>query len=244
MSAKISLAAGSAIAGGLGLFAALSGPLGARLGLWHPLIGFAVFAAGIGLGGGLGFIGGLLGLLRSRRRQDPVGRSYGLIAIVLALAMLGSAGSVLLLRETVPIHDITSDPADPVDFIQAVHHPDNQGRDLSYPHGGADVIELQRRHYPDIAPIRLSLPADEAFDRALAAAAELRWTITWQNRGLGRFEAFHQTVFFGFLDDVAVRVRAAGSGSIVDVRSTSRVGVSDFGTNARRIRGFAQILQR
>jgi uncharacterized protein (DUF1499 family) len=50
-------------------------------------------------------------------------------------------------------------------------------------------------------------------------------------------EATDTTFWFGFKDDVVVRVRAAenGGGSIVDVRSVSRVGQSDLGLNAKRI---------
>ena len=59
----------------------------------------------------------------------------------------------------------------------------------------------------------------------------------------GRLEATARTRWFGFRDDVVVRVRPDGAGSRVDVRSVSRVGRSDLGTNARRIRGFMDALR-
>lgn len=55
----------------------------------------------------------------------------------------------------------------------------------------------------------------------------------------GRIEATATTRWFGFKDDVVIRiVPSAVNGSRVDIRSVSRVGLSDVGTNARRIRTF------
>ena len=54
----------------------------------------------------------------------------------------------------------------------------------------------------------------------------------------GRIEATDTTFWFGFKDDVVVRVQPADNGSRIDVRSESRVGKSDVGTNARRIRAY------
>jgi uncharacterized protein (DUF1499 family) len=59
----------------------------------------------------------------------------------------------------------------------------------------------------------------------------------------GRLEATARTPWFGFYDDVVVRVRAQGTGSRVDVRSVSRVGRSDVGMNAKRIREFTRRLR-
>ncbi len=46
-----------------------------------------------------------------------------------------------------------------------------------------------------------------------------------------------ETFWFGFKDDVVIRVRpvADGGSSRIDVRSISRVGLSDLGANAKRI---------
>ena len=103
--------------------------------------------------------------------------------------------------------------------------------------------KVQRDAYPDIAPIALAEPRDRAYERALAAAEAMGWQIVGRDPAAGRFEAVDTTFWFGFKDDVAVRVAAApGGGSRVDVRSKSRVGRGDAGTNARRIRGFRERL--
>ena len=95
----------------------------------------------------------------------------------------------------------------------------------------------------DLAPITLSIPSDQAFDRALAAAQEAGWRIVTADKGSGRIEATDTTRWFGFQDDIAVRLTPWGAGTRVDVRSVSRVGRSDVGTNARRISRYLDALQ-
>src|SRR3954465_2527116 len=103
---------------------------------------------------------------------------------------------------------------------------------------GAKAVELQRRNYPDIAPVTLDLPPPAAFDRALAAAKRLGWAIVETDKEAGRIEASEKSRWFGFTDDVVVRVAPAAAGSRIDVRSSSRVGTGDFGVNAARVRRY------
>ncbi|PZO06409.1 MAG: DUF1499 domain-containing protein, partial [Alphaproteobacteria bacterium] len=76
----------------------------------------------------------------------------------------------------------------------------------------------------------------------LAEAEAQGWTIVSQDPATGTLSATATTFWFGFKDDVAVRVRAEGAGSVVDVRSTSRVGLSDLGANAARIEAYLSSL--
>jgi len=76
--------------------------------------------------------------------------------------------------------------------------------------------------------------------RALAAARASGWAIVAADSAAGRIEATATTAWFGFKDDVVVRVAPEGTGSRVDVRSVSRVGKSDVGANARRIREYLE----
>ena len=64
------------------------------------------------------------------------------------------------------------------------------------------------------------------------------WEIVGSNAEEGRIEATDTTLWFGFKDDVVVRIQPRGDESLVDVRSLSRVGKSDVGTNAQRIRAY------
>ena len=104
--------------------------------------------------------------------------------------------------------------------------------------------EPQRAAYPDIAPIMSAEPRDRAYARALAAAQAMGWEIVAREPAAGRIEAVATTPWFGFEDDVLVRVAEVPGGSRIDVRSKSRVGRGDAGTNAKRIREFrAKLLE-
>jgi uncharacterized protein (DUF1499 family) len=100
------------------------------------------------------------------------------------------------------------------------------------------VAALQRRGYPDLRPAELAAPPGAAFGRALAAARAMGWEVAAADSASGRVEATATTRWFGFKDDVVVRLRPAGAGTRVDVRSASRVGQSDVGANADRIRAY------
>jgi uncharacterized protein (DUF1499 family) len=94
-----------------------------------------------------------------------------------------------------------------------------------------------------VQPLTLPVPPAQAFDRALAAARAMGWEIVDAAADQGRVEATATTFWFGFKDDVVVRVRPDASGSRIDVRSLSRVGRSDLGANAQRIRTYLDRLR-
>jgi uncharacterized protein (DUF1499 family) len=107
--------------------------------------------------------------------------------------------------------------------------------------GGYDAARLaalQQRAYPDLAPLRLAVPPGDAFTRALDAAAAMGWTIVAADPAQRRIEAYDKSLWFGFTDDIVVRLAPEGTGTRVDMRSASRVGISDLGKNARRIRAY------
>jgi uncharacterized protein (DUF1499 family) len=86
------------------------------------------------------------------------------------------------------------------------------------------------------------MPPAAAFDRAMAAVRAMNWEVVAADPSGGRIEATDRTPLFGFRDDVVVRVRPDGKGSRIDVRSLSRVGVGDLGTNAKRVRAYLRRL--
>ena len=167
--------------------------------------------------------------------------------LVAALALLGGAAAVGIpfqlqqsARSLPPIHDITTDLDNPPVFQAVVPLRADAPNSLERP---PDLAQQQRQGYPDLAPVTLSLPPDQAFDRALAEAQDAGWRIVTADKAAGRLEATDTTRWFGFQDDVVVRLTPWGSGTRVDVRSVSRVGRGDVGTNARRIRQYLQALQ-
>ena len=110
---------------------------------------------------------------------------------------------------------------------------------MGYP---ADWKPLVREAYSDLEPRPLDDPVETAFARALTAAEQLGWTITKRNPAAGTIEATEATAIFQFVDDIAIRIRPSGQGSILDVRSKSRDGRGDVGTNAKRIRALLSAL--
>jgi hypothetical protein len=138
------------------------------------------------------------------------------------------------------IHDISTDVVTPPPFVAIL--PLRKGAPNPAMYGGPETAAKQRQAYPDLNTLVLDIPPAEAFDRALATARKLGWEIVAAVPGEGRIEATDTTFWFGFTDDIVVRIAPAGNRSLVDVRSVSRVGLSDVGTNARRIRAYLRKL--
>lgn len=214
-----------------------AGP-GTRLDLWTFRTGFQVmrWAAMLGLAGAALAIAMLIA---------PRTRRAGPVPLLLALALgLGVAlvpwNGMRRARALPPIHDISTDTARPPEFVAILPLRADAPNPASY--GGAEVAQAQIAAYPDVRTLRMAARPSDAFDRALQAARAMGWQIVAADPATGRIEATATTFWFGFKDDVVVRVEADGNGSRVDVRSVSRVGASDVGTNARRIRAYLRKL--
>jgi len=215
--------------------------MGARFGAWHFGIGFALLKADVYLGGAAMLVAAVtLGLAFSPRFRGawPV----ALMALILPLFPLATIlGSYHDARALPRIHDITTDAENPPGFsaMVALRAPD--ANPLAY--GGPDLAARQAAAYPDIGPIFSRFEPDRAFELAKALAHGYGWKVVREDRKGGEIEAVDTTFWFGFKDDVSIRVRPREGGSRVDIRSVSRVGVSDVGTNARRIRRFIRDFQ-
>jgi uncharacterized protein (DUF1499 family) len=140
------------------------------------------------------------------------------------------------------IHDITTDTETPPVFVAIL--PLRAGTPNTAEYGGPEVAAQQRTGYPDLKPLTLTIPPAQAFPHALAVAREMGWEIAANEPAEGRIEATDATFWFGFKDDVVVRITPAGSGSRIDVRSVSRVGRSDVGKNAERITEYLERIAR
>jgi len=184
----------------------------------------------------------IVGIVATRRRQRS-GIERGVVGLVVSLLVLTFPVVVALnARGTAPIHDVTTDTADPPEFVAALPVRAQTGALNPVEYGGPTVAAAQERSFPDIKPLRLDLAPSTAFDRALAAVRAMNWELIAADASAGRIEATDTTALFGFKDDVVVRLRPDGSGSRIDVRSLSRVGGGDLGANAKRIRAYLQRL--
>ncbi len=223
-----------------GLLVGVSGPLHRYLGVDYGLAisllryGFYVAAAAMALG--------LATIVPTR----PGDRRRGFLSSLLALLIgVGAAWAPFKLfldaREVPTINDITTDVADPPALVVTLQMRHGAANPPGYP--GTDVAVLQRAAYPDIVPIMLAVPPAEAFKRVDRVAMAMGWEVVARAPAEGRIEAIAATQWFGFRDDIVVRIRPDGTGSRIDIRSKSRVGRSDLGINARRIRAFTERLK-
>ncbi|SDK29562.1 DUF1499 domain-containing protein [Microbulbifer yueqingensis] len=218
--------------------------LALRLDLAHFRPVFQVFKyaglgmLGVALASMLVFIWGLV-------KRQPATRTAALWAVVLGL--LPVAVPLLTVGRdnfsVPPIHDITTDLENPPRY-RAVLALREEG-DNSARYDGEQVARQQREAdiYEDIRPLELDQSVAEVTAMAAEAAKDLGWRIVARDDRAGHLEAVDRTPLLGFRDDVVVRVTTQDGGSRVDVRSSSRVGVSDLGANAERIRRFLTELE-
>ena len=208
--------------------------LGHRFGWWDYRTGLSILRwsawAGVAAAGV-----SLLGLIAPART-----RLVALAGMPVGLSVFALPWSYEQRRpEGPPIHDITTDTVNPPKFVAVLPLRKDAPNQADYE---GPAAARQQKAYPDIAPATLSLPLHEAFMRSLNAAKALGWEIVAAVPAEGRIEATDTTLFFGFKDDIVIGITPSGDGSRVDVRSVSRVGRSDFGTNANRVRTFLRQL--
>jgi uncharacterized protein (DUF1499 family) len=225
----------------LAALAGLSAGIGYRLGWWPLGAGFGLlrYAA---YGAIAAMAVSALGLVLARPGGERRGLYRALAGLVIGAVVFGVPWSYLRAAQAVPpIHDITTDTDDPPEFEAIL--PLRAAAPNPATYGGPAVAAQQHDGYPDIAPADYPIAPEAAFEAALAAAREMGWTIVAMDEATGRIEAIDRTYWFGFVDDIVIRVRPTDAGSRNDVRSTSRVGVGDLCTNAARVRAYLQELE-
>jgi len=232
---------GSRILWGLALLlivVVVAGGPGAHLGLWSPLDGF-ILTLKAGFIGGLALAGlALIAAIIIAISKNRGGMGKTLLILLIGLVLASPVGYLRLSGGGgVPaIHDITTDMEKPPVFIALVGKRGEGANSLAYE---ADKLPaLQKAAYPDIKPLMTPLEPGKALAKALEVANKMGWDITGVTASVPRFEATDRTFWFGFADDIVVVITKTGAGSRIDMRSVSRVGRSDLGTNAKRLRKF------
>ena len=211
------------------LLFAVAGPF-TRLGVWTFGTGFTAMRWGAYLGHAA-LIVAVVALIavRPRRRALP---AVGLAVLLAGVAIVVPWTLVRTARAVPPIHDITTDFAEPPAFVAVL--PLRAGSPNSAEYAGDSVAAQQRAGYPDLGPLRVAAPPAVAFRRAADAARAMGWEMVAADSAAGRVEATATTRWFGFKDDVGVRVRPDGGGSRLEVRSVSRVGGGGGGADGGR----------
>lgn len=192
-----------------------------------------------------GIAAGVLAIvaLLLNRRGTVGARLAALVALVVGAGSLYVPWQwAQVARAVPPIHDISTDTITPPTYVEVA----TLRQELKVPNSLdylPEVAAQQRTAYPDVQPAFLAMSTAEAYGKALAVVRARGWEVVAADEAGRRIEATDTTRWFGFKDDIAIRVTAMpDGGSRVDVRSVSRVGRSDIGTNARRIREFLRDL--
>jgi uncharacterized protein (DUF1499 family) len=170
-------------------------------------------------------------------RDGLLGMGFALTAIGIGVALLAYPAYLGILAYRLPwIYDITTDPINPPRYESRARP--REANPVAY--AGLAAAELQQAAYPEIEPLDVDSSPQAAYASALTVIKKRRWPIVLerppQPRRDGQIEAVARTPIMGFREDVVVRVRADGQGARIDVRSSSRYGSFDFGTNAARVR--------
>lgn len=244
--------------------------MGGKFGFWTPLESFAhvrsmaenLVIAALALGGAA--------LLLAIAYRIAFGRANapGVGGYVAGIACLIIGGSGVYLGQSLsatfnavpPIHDISTDTVNPPQFSASMvqrRERDDARNSVDYASktvpefgdahpqwAGRPLADVQREAFPEVQSIETGVTPDLAYEAALEVAREMGWRIATESQDALMFEGTDETFWFGFRDDVVVRVTDSDEGgAVVDLRSVSRVGASDLGANAARIVAFTEHLR-
>lgn len=236
---------------------------GAKLGLWSPITGFATLTMAPALPLlGVTALTGLGALVATLIRAPRTGWLAALVALAIPAAVFAGLGALRSHAASVPlIYDITTDPADPPMFSAAlVREREAEGANALNPFdvplgrfdkwkgnpevAGKTAAQLIAEGYSDLKPLIVEAAPEVALQAARQAMETRGFHDVTVDAKTGTVEGTAEVFWYSFLDDVVVRVRpGAEGGSVIDVRSTSRVGTSDLGVNADRIADLLQAIR-
>ena len=208
------------------------GALGSKLDLWEFTTGFAIVATGVMLSTVCVFLV-VIDLFRHGKiafyNQARVHVGFTFSLFVLSFFVF----QFYLAISHPPVNDVTTDPLDPPRF-EVARSPE------SFENVSTFLGEHSYNGSSKVQSFSSRLSPPDAFDVALEIVNDRDWKIHLSSRDKGSIEFTDTTFWFGFKDDGVIRIRQDRMGSLVDMRSVSRVGKSDLGTNARRIQHFLE----
>lgn len=220
------------------LLGAVSG-LGHRAGLWSYMSGFVLMGVAA-LAGLAALVASVIAGLRIRHRQPRPHRPPLRVAAfggVLGAIVVGLPASQLCQGMSLPrIHDITTDTANPPRFVAIAPLRADSPNPTGY--AGESVATQQRASYPQVVPHFYKANRYVVFNEAVEILRKRGWALVAADPDAGRIEASVTSRWFGFVDDLVIRVAETPQGTRVDIRSKSRVGLSDLGANAERVRTY------
>ncbi|MEO7050144.1 MAG: DUF1499 domain-containing protein [Rhodanobacter sp.] len=200
----------------------------------HSAFGSIRLGAFVGIAAIVASLVGIVLAVHARQHRRAL---YAVLGLLLGVAAFVPPWLLARQAASLPaIHDISTDTINPPPFVAIL--PLRAKAPNSAVYGGAEVAAKQHAAYPDIQPLQSSQTPAALWEVAHKVALAMDWQIVDALPDAGRLEATATTTWFGFKDDVVIRIRPEGNGSRLDIRSESRVGGSDIGANATRIREF------
>jgi uncharacterized protein (DUF1499 family) len=180
-------------------------------------------------------------------REGLAGFGMALTGFVTGVAILAYPAYLGAKAYSLPaIADITTDPIDPPRFEAIARLRPRDANPILY--AGLRAAELQKAAYPAVEPLVVSATPQQAFDATMAVMAKRKLRpvdarAPQASRREGRIEVVFRTPIMGFRDDVVIRIRPDADGARIDIRSTSRYGRHDFGTNAARVMSLSESIE-
>lgn len=207
---------------------------------WVDLsVAFVMLRQGVQLAISAGMLGLVTLLIAGIDRRWRPARASALVCLAV-LAIIAMPMQMKQRAQSVPpIHDITTDMTNPPPFKALASAREAAPNEVNYP--GEETARQQQAAYPMIKPIVIDLPMNKVLNAAEAAVGEQGWKVAAVTANT--IEATATTRWFGFKDDVVIRLTETDDGVRVDMRSASRLGKSDVGTNAARIQSFLAELE-
>ena len=242
----------AAVSRRIGVFACLAAAVAvfvARAGNGQDSLGpIAVFAAALMLGGLALLLAGAAAveIWNTGRR----GISQAAIGAILSLALVAFPAYLTFEAAQLPrINQVTTDLKTPPSYMISTRARMARG-DWTPPPPGPEVEAAERANYSRLQPMLVDLEPDQAYRMSLRIVKELGWRLVdstppnLSGDASAEIDAADRSLFFGFVSDIAIRIRAQGPKTEIDVRSASRVWRHDFGANAKRVERFIDAVQQ
>ena len=224
------------------LLVLISGPLGYKFGFLLLIPSIISLLVGL-LGIILVALSSLVMLFVAIRYKLTVDRNFLLVGLLVSLfPMIFIVPQAFNGLSAPKINDISTDTSSPPLFDKLlIRQIDNNELSLcEYALSKEERIKIQNHSYPALKTLISSLDFDSALNRSAALLRHQGLEVINIDEDKGIIEAVDTTFWFGFKDNVVVRLKSHGSGTKVDIRSASRIGLRDFGKNAERIRRFLE----
>lgn len=221
---------------------ALLAALGSKFGFWPGSLGVQAYVLTT-IGALICAIAGAISLVLSALNPEwkHLVSRFGIV-VVIAAAFLGYTFMWMPRLDQPTLHDISTDLTNPPAFDAALRLRGNKSNSVTFSEKKAAV---QRQLYPELKSLVLPEDMGVVFERSLTIARSMDWEIIASHPDLGRIEAVATSFWFRFKDDIVIRILPSkdSGGSVVDLRSTSRIGISDLGANAKRVKQFMAELE-